>query len=470
MYKRTTSLLAFLLCFVASQGQIGFRFGPSVGIGVWGLGASDSFTDSYQSWEYQQGPGWSGNFGMSGRWTFGRHWQLQHGLDYQFTETGRKGYNSQNYATPYPSAYRFDEADQLHLAVLPVTWGLVVGKGKVRASFNVGARLGFAFAGIRKLNREYTSWPQGTDQPDPEHGNFHFLEGYAKSRWVIQGLGSFQLDFADRVALSLNLAVHPGNGGASNPLFAPAKTMAYMGISYRPFGKELKAAPDNAHHATTFETGPEIGYSFPLQVTALEETSTSYSSTTIREKARFTPLLGWKFRFGLQRHLFVDLGLQLQTVGVRYELFEVSPGSWFDSYYRELGSVRVVKLCLPVALGYRWEMGNFQPFAALGFRGNFLARRLHQYDYQQYSIPAVTNPQEDTYRWNRFFLDFEERFLGQVMANVGTGIGKHLGVGLTYAFGRGDVNAHATEADPQFNHDLFLTFGWRFGHGARLGN
>jgi hypothetical protein len=233
-------LLLALLGISNIFAQVNLRLGPEVGYGVWGLPHNDEFAHSYSSYETHEGLAQSGLIGLNARWLLGKHWQLQHGLDYQFNH--RHSHGSDYYTNfYYRQSYVYDRDWYSQQLMMPVTWGYSFQRKKLRQSFQLGFRIGYLLADASKTYLEYITWTYPSPKPEPSDTKVNLLPSDLGLRLTIQGLFCAQTEIGNHLVLSLNLAIGPPKETLSpnGHYFSHPNTLAFLSISYRLWGHEF---------------------------------------------------------------------------------------------------------------------------------------------------------------------------------------------------------------------------------------
>lgn len=237
MHQLTKLLVFSLLLTGVAAAQVEVRWGPEAGYGVWGIPNQDAFAHSYSSYETNHGLGQSLIAGLNARWLFGKHWQLEHGLDYQISMRHTYGwYYYTNFQ--YEERYTNDSHWRSHQLTMPVTWGYSFQKGKVRQSFQLGARLGYLLSIVNVRNTIYTDWTYPT--PEPASGEFksNLLVVDAATRWTVQALARIETEIGKHVFVGMNFAIGKpiSRYGDDGSYFSHPNTLCFLALGYRGWG------------------------------------------------------------------------------------------------------------------------------------------------------------------------------------------------------------------------------------------
>jgi hypothetical protein len=161
------------------------------------------------------------------------------------------------------------------------------------------------------------------------------------------------------------------------------------------------------------------------------------ANTTI--KPVFSPLIGVSKDWQLTKHLRIITGLQYLMTGKRSYTYTYYPVS--ASYSQEWETIKLHKLSLPVALGYEFKLGNFQPFLYLGLRPNIL---LAGSKYSKFHEIVVLSPgdensidfndRQNVFEKNEYYIPPKRIFL-QYCLGLSTSISRHLKININYNIG-----------------------------------
>ncbi len=242
MKQALLTLILALLCSLASFSQVDLRLGPGIGYGVFAPPATDAFAHSYSSYETHYNVGQSAIAGMNCRWRFGKHWVLQHGLDYQFSQRHSYGsYYSSTYLL-YAQGYKYDRHWRAQQILMPISGGFSFGKGKVRHSLLVGLRLGYLVSNVEIGHTEYTTWTYPSPSPGTLDSKENLLQNVVATRWSGQLQISYQVEIGNGLFMSLNFAKGKpiSNLPYTNSHFSLPNSMVYFMVGYRPFGHVFK--------------------------------------------------------------------------------------------------------------------------------------------------------------------------------------------------------------------------------------
>jgi hypothetical protein len=216
----------------------------------------------------------------------------------------------------------------------------------------------------------------------------------------------------------------------------------------------------------SLQAGPEIGYAVMVLPSHYTD---EYNGLAIEETTipKFNPLVGLNGRLSFRKHWILGASLQTQWSGANYKLTnlrEDSLGTYSSSYQT---SQHYMKLCLPLTLGYRFEVGKLRPFFSLGYRLNYVAYGRAKIN-QTVIDPASPNNNENFTTYIRPFQNEStrpdaDRLAGQVMLSLGTEIGNHLGVSLNAAVGKINSLAYGSGYFWPWSlyRDIYATLSWR---------
>lgn len=196
---------------------------------------------------------------------------------------------------------------------------------------------------------------------------------------------------------------------------------------------------------TTFNYGPELGFSFSHFPTKDEHTNITDLITT-KTNPLISPLIGFFGQLTIKKHFQFMAGLQYQMTGTRYyshkdgriprdpnipAFFYYTQDEWEQQTFH--------KLCLPMTVGCSFIMGKVQPSIFFGFSPNFILTGNY---YSKLVIDATDNSEdyESENKYNPVDPDDAgipvDKYTSQLLFGLSVSIGQHIRITLNYKFGQ----------------------------------
>lgn len=176
-------------------------------------------------------------------------------------------------------------------------------------------------------------------------------------------------------------------------------------------------------------------------------------STETKTNPLIGPVIGFSTMFHLSKNIYSMLGLNYQISGTKTYSYShwIDPNIYPSSYFKNWQNLKIHKICVPITLGYEFNLKKMSPIVLLGINPNLvLSAKLYEKSFHS----QWTEPIETTTNLLSKKVDYQppKRIIYQLIFGFMIPIGQNTKVSLSYSLG----------------HNYYINTYWVRGNYSRV--
>ena len=157
-----------------------------------------------------------------------------------------------------------------------------------------------------------------------------------------------------------------------------------------------------------------------------------------------SPLVGISKDWPVSKHIQISGGVQYQMSGNSKYEYTIYTWPIINEYYEEWSTIKIHKICVPVALGYKFKVNKVNPFIYFGIRPNFMIyaseyRKIHVHNEpdRPSTVPQDVYSEEkmNFLKYSHIYYNPPKRLFIQFCTGVSTAIGQKVRINISYNLG-----------------------------------